>query len=98
MDEVSYTYNGKFEENILIAGRTGCGETTFFQNLGKNNLFGDIKEEYWIWKIKHSKEREENIRGCFNNQTVDFDYPTNVEDFNDLLEMYQRKKASFSEN
>ena len=29
--------------NILIVGRTGCGKTTFVQNLGKNKLFGDIQ-------------------------------------------------------
>ena len=44
MDEVKYLYDGKFEGNILIVGRTGCGEMTFVQNLGKNKLFGDIKE------------------------------------------------------
>ena len=41
MDEVNYTYNQKFEGKILIVGRNGCGKTTFVQNLGKNNLFGD---------------------------------------------------------
>ena len=34
MDEVNYTYDGKFESNILVVGRTGCGKTTFVQNLG----------------------------------------------------------------
>ena len=29
MDEITYTYDGKFEGNILIVGRTGCGKTTF---------------------------------------------------------------------
>ena len=36
-----YTYNGKFEGNILIVGRTGCGKTTSIQELGKTKLFGD---------------------------------------------------------
>ena len=35
MDEIKYTYDGKFEGNILIVGRTACGETTSVQNLGK---------------------------------------------------------------
>ena len=48
MDEIDYTYNGKFEGNIFVAGRTGCGKTTFVQN------FGDIKEVYWISKIELS--------------------------------------------
>ena len=36
MDEIKYTFDGKFKGNILIVGRTGCGKTTFVQNLGKN--------------------------------------------------------------
>ena len=28
-DEVNYTYDAKFEGNILVAGRTGSGKTTF---------------------------------------------------------------------
>ena len=43
MDEVNYTYNGKFEGKVLIVGRTGCGKTTIVQNLGKNNLFGNTR-------------------------------------------------------
>ena len=42
MNEVYYTYDGKFDGNILIVERTGCGKTTV-QNLGKNELFGDFK-------------------------------------------------------
>ena len=97
MDEIKYTYDGKFEGNILIVSRTGCGKTTFVQNLGKNKLFGDMKEVYWISKIELSKDREENIRGCFTNQIVYFDCPNTVEEFNDLLEMYRLKKAEYVE-
>ena len=35
-NEMNYIYNAKFEGNILIVGRTGCGKTTFVQNLDKN--------------------------------------------------------------
>ena len=42
MNEIKYTFDGKFRGNILIVGRTGRGKTTFVQNLGKNELFGDI--------------------------------------------------------
>ena len=42
--EVNCTYNAKFGGNILVVERTGCSKTTFVQNLGKNELFGDIKE------------------------------------------------------
>ena len=41
MDKVNYMYDGKFEGSILNVGRTGCGKTTFVQNLGKNKLFGE---------------------------------------------------------
>ena len=67
MDEIKYTYDGKFEGNILIMGRTGCAKTTFVQNLGKNKLFGDVKEVYWILKIELSKDREDNIRDFFTD-------------------------------
>ena len=35
-DEINYIYYTKFEGNILVVGRRGCGKTTFIQNLGKN--------------------------------------------------------------
>ena len=35
-----YTYDVKFNGNILIVGRTGCCKATFIQQLGKNKLFG----------------------------------------------------------
>ena len=33
-----------------MVGRTGCGKTTFVQNLGKNKMFGEIKEVTWLSK------------------------------------------------
>ena len=62
MDEIKYSYDGKFKDNILTVGRTRCGKTTFVQNLGKNNLFGDVKTVYWIMKVPLSQERAEEIR------------------------------------
>ena len=50
--ETKYSFDGKFEGNILIVGRTGCWKTTFIQNLGKNRTFGnDIIEVFWVSKI-----------------------------------------------
>ena len=88
MDEIEYDYEGKFEGNILVVGRTGCGKSTFVQNLGKNNLFGYIFEVYWISKITLSREREDAIRDSFSNQEVHFSCPPNVEDFNYLIENF----------
>ena len=78
--------------------KTGYGKTTFVQNLGKHKLFGDIKEVYWILNIELSTDWDNNIRDCFKDQYVDFKYPNNVEDFNDLLETYQRKNPDYNEN
>ena len=50
-DEIIYNYDGNFEGNILVVGRTECGKTTFVQNLGKSKLFGEIKEVIWLSKI-----------------------------------------------
>ena len=86
MDEKKYTFDGKFEGNILIVGRTSCGKTTFVQNLGKNKLFGNISTVFWLSKISLSQEREDRIRDCFNNQEVFSDYPQNIDDFNYLIE------------
>ena len=58
MARVEYMYNERFEENILIVGQTGCSKTTFVQNLAKSNLFGELKEIFWILKISLSSERE----------------------------------------
>ena len=95
MDEIKYTFDGKSEGNILIVGRTRCGKTTFVQNLGKNELFGDISTVFWISKISLSEEREEKIRESFENQEVFFNYPENLDDFNYLIEGFMQRKADY---
>ena len=70
---VNYTYDGKFEGNILVVGQTGCGKTTLIQKLVKNQLFGKMNEIFWISKIPLSNEREKKILPCFQ-QRVDFKY------------------------
>ena len=82
MDDIKHRFDGKFEGNILIVGRARCGKTTFVQNLGKSQLFGDISSVYWISKTFLSQEREDNIRQSFSNQKVYFNYPQNLDDFN----------------
>ena len=49
-------------------------------------------------KIELSSDRENSIRDSFKDQDVDFEYPNNVEDFTDLLEIYKRKKSGCNEN
>ena len=98
MDEIKYSYDGKFEGNILIVGRTGCGKTTFVQNLAKNKLFGQITEVYWVSKIELSKEREESIEARFEDQEVSFHYPNNTDDFDYLIDVFKRRKSEYVNN
>ena len=39
-----YTYDGKFNSNILAVAQPGCEKTTFIQNLAKNKLLRKLKE------------------------------------------------------
>ena len=94
MDKIKYSYNGKFKGSILIVGRTGCGKTTFIQNLAKNKLFGELTEICWISKIPLSEERENNIEDSFE-QEVNFNYPNIVEDFDYLIDVYKQRKAEY---
>ena len=101
MDErfSNYSYDGQFSGNIMVVGRTGCGKTTFIQNLGRNKMFGrDIHTVFWISKIVLSKEREENIRESFADQTVKFTYPKNLDEFNYLIDFFISEKMPEPEN
>ena len=49
-------YEGQFYGNVLVVGRTGCGKTTFLENLGLNNFFGDIIQTEWISGIDIDKK------------------------------------------
>ena len=94
-----YTYNGKFEGNILVVGRTGCGKTTFIQGIGKNKLFGsEITDVFWVSKIVLSKEREDFIRDSFEEQEVHFSYPHDLDDFNYLVENFSQDKSKYTES
>ena len=95
MDEIKYTFDGKFQSNILIVDRNGSGKTAFVQNLGKNELFSDISTVIWISKISLSQEREDAIKDSFNNQEVYFNYPENVEDFHYLIEGFMQRKENY---
>ena len=96
-NEIKYCYDAKFEGNVLVIGRTGCSKTTFVQNLAKNRMFGEIKKALWLSKISLSREREDNIRDCFE-VWVDFRYPKILDEFDDLLEFFQREKITCNDN
>ena len=44
------------------------------------------------------KTEREKYQELFLDQTVNFDYPSNIEEFDDLLELYRRRKAHYIEN
>ena len=54
-------------------------------------MIGKIKDVSWVTKIVLSREREHNIRSCFD-VLVEFFYPQNVSEFNVIIENFQRKK------
>ena len=95
----NYTYNGQFEGNIMVVGRTGCGKTTFIQNLGINKMSGkSINLVFWVPKIKLSGEREDVIRDSFVDQTVKFVYPNNLDEFNYLIDFFMSENIAESES
>ena len=80
--ENNYQFDGRFTDNILIVAQTGCGKTTFVQNLARNKIFGKIKTVDWVSKIKLSEKRKEDIKQCFEGTEVNFHYPEDLTDFN----------------
>ena len=66
---MSSIYDEQFYCNILVAGRTGCGKTTFLEKLGLNNFFGNIIKTEWISGIDIDKKREAEIQSYFSNKT-----------------------------
>ena len=67
---VEYSYDGKFEGNILIVGQTGCGKATSIQKIAKNNLFGELKEIFWISKIPLQLKKKKTYRPALKICTV----------------------------
>ena len=63
---MSYVYNGKFNGNILVVGRTGCGKTAFVQKLAINKLFGELVKAEWVSYIKLDKQREAELQSCLD--------------------------------
>ena len=91
------TYDGKFIGNILVLGRTECGKTTFIQNLGINNFFGDLKIVKWVSGIRLNGKREAEIESNFSCE-VNFAYPTDKEELADKIEEYKLEFESENDN
>ena len=80
-------YDGKFNENTLIVGQTGCNKTTFTQNLAKNKMFAKLKEIFWLSKIMLSQDREQDTLSCFDLK-VNPKYPQTLNDFNTVTDTF----------
>ena len=93
--DVNYTYDGRFNSNVLIVGQMGCGKTTFILNLAKNKIFGTLKEVYWLSKITLSRDRQQNILSCFEIKG-NFNNPQTVAEFYAELDLFQKNKADSS--
>ena len=88
---MTYIYDAKFSGNILIVGRTGCGKTALVQKLAINKFFGEELEVVeWVSYIKLDKKREAEIQSCFYCE-VNFYYPRNKEQFEDLFDYFKTK-------
>ena len=88
---MTYIYDAKFSGNILIVGRTGCGKTALIQKLAINKFFGEELEVVeWVSYIKLDKKREAEIQSCFYCE-VNFYYPRNKEQFEDLFDYFKTK-------
>ena len=59
--DVNYSYDRKFEGNILIVGQTGSGKVTFIKNIAKNNLFEELKEISWMSEVVVAGREKKNI-------------------------------------
>ena len=90
---MSYVYNGRFSGNILVVGRTACGKAGFVQRLAVNKFFGELIKAEWISAIKLDKQREAELQSCFDCQ-LDFYYPKNKEQFDNLLDYFKAKSNS----
>ena len=60
-------------------------EDLFYGKVAVNNFFGTLKKVEWVSHIVLEAEREAEIESCFSCE-VEFHYPNEIENFNDLLE------------
>ena len=86
---MSSIYDGQFYGNILVAGRTGCGKTTFLKKLGLNNFFGNLIKTEWISGIDiDKKKREAEIQSYFSNET-EFHVAKEQDELDSLIETFK---------
>ena len=90
-------YNGQFNGNILVVGRTGCGKTTFLEKLAINKFFGDIIKTEWVSGIEIDSAHEAEIQSCFSNETK-VHVATEKDDLDGLLEIFKSNVLEIDDN
>ena len=63
------------------------------KRLDVNKFFGELIKAEWVSAIKLDKQREAELQSCFDCQ-LDFYYPRNKEQFDNLLEYFKTKSNS----
>ena len=58
----------------MIAGRTECGKTYFTKKIATSIFFGKLKKVEWVSYFILMREREAEIKSCFQCE-VEFHYP-----------------------
>ena len=84
----NYVYDANFKGNVLTVGRTGCRKTYFTRKLAVNKFFGKLKRVERVSYIDLTEERKAEIEYYFSCN-VDFHYPKSIEQFEDLLEVFE---------
>ena len=54
-------------------------------------MFSQVKSVDYISKITLPKTREGRIASCFKETKINFGYPNDINELNNLIEIFQRK-------
>ena len=82
---MSSIYNGQFSGNVIVVGKTGCGNTYFPQKLGLNKFYGKLVKIEWVSSMDIDGEREAETLSCFSNK-VEFHSAKELDELIDLIE------------
>ena len=82
---MSSIYNGQFSGNVIVVGKTGCGNTYFPQKLGLNKFYGKLVITEWVSSMNTDEERKAGTPSCFTNK-VEFHSAKELDEFIDLIE------------
>ena len=78
-------YDGHFQGNILVVGKTGCRKMYFLQKLALSKFFGNLVKTEWVSGIELDNQREDEIQSCFSYK-VEFYEAKETDDLSDLIE------------